>query len=158
MRVQYSVEPQVTYTGRTRDRRMFTPGFLLDPAHSVVQSARAAVRRELGTEHHHRAHRRVVGDHADPASRIRHAGMDGHVDEDGRTDDGLEQQDQQRAGQDFASQATRRGQAEQVDETDGIDRKANEGLPVLAVGTLLEALLDLPDRVLHPGHLLRLPT
>src|SRR5688572_716265 len=27
--VQYSVEPQRTYTGKTRDRRMFTPGFLM---------------------------------------------------------------------------------------------------------------------------------
>ncbi|HEU5089965.1 MAG TPA: peptidase dimerization domain-containing protein, partial [Roseiflexaceae bacterium] len=37
--VAYSVEPQRTYTGKTRDRRMFTPGFLMSGEHPVVQTA-----------------------------------------------------------------------------------------------------------------------
>ena len=37
--VAYSVEAQRTYTGRTRDRRMFTPGFLMREEHPVVQTA-----------------------------------------------------------------------------------------------------------------------
>jgi succinyl-diaminopimelate desuccinylase len=41
--VQYSVEPQRTYTGKTRDRRMFTPGFLIREDHAVVQAAMRTV-------------------------------------------------------------------------------------------------------------------
>ena len=37
--VEYSVEAQRTYTGKARDRKMFTPGFLMDERHPVVQSA-----------------------------------------------------------------------------------------------------------------------
>ena len=37
--VAYSIEPQKTWTGKTRDRRMFTPGFLMDPQHAVVRAA-----------------------------------------------------------------------------------------------------------------------
>jgi succinyl-diaminopimelate desuccinylase len=39
LNVEYSVEPQRTYTGKTRDRKMFTPGFLMDEAHPVVRTA-----------------------------------------------------------------------------------------------------------------------
>jgi succinyl-diaminopimelate desuccinylase len=46
--VRYSVEPQKTYTGMTRDRRMFTPGFLLDPGHDVARSAVAVVSAAFG--------------------------------------------------------------------------------------------------------------
>jgi putative selenium metabolism hydrolase len=46
LEVRYSIEPQKTYTGKTRDRRMFTPGFLLDPAHAVVYAAVATIERE----------------------------------------------------------------------------------------------------------------
>ena len=37
--VRLSTEPQRTYTGKERDRRMFTPGFLMEQNHRVVQSA-----------------------------------------------------------------------------------------------------------------------
>lgn len=37
--VQYSVEPQQTYTGLKRARRMFTPGFLMSEDHVVVRTA-----------------------------------------------------------------------------------------------------------------------
>jgi succinyl-diaminopimelate desuccinylase len=43
VRVYYSVEPQQTYTGLTRDRRMFTPGFLMDVDHPVVRTAVATL-------------------------------------------------------------------------------------------------------------------
>jgi acetylornithine deacetylase/succinyl-diaminopimelate desuccinylase-like protein len=43
LRVYYSVEPQQTYTGLTRDRRMFTPGFLMDVQHPVVKTAVATI-------------------------------------------------------------------------------------------------------------------
>ena len=43
MRIYYSVEPQTTYTGLSRDRRMFTPGFLMDVEHPVVKAAVATV-------------------------------------------------------------------------------------------------------------------
>jgi acetylornithine deacetylase/succinyl-diaminopimelate desuccinylase-like protein len=48
--VRYSVEPQRTYTGRTRDRRMFTPGFLLAPPHPVIDAAAGVVRNAMGKE------------------------------------------------------------------------------------------------------------
>lgn len=50
MSVSFSVEPQKTYTGRTRDRPMFTPGFLLDPSHPVVRTAVASVSASMGRE------------------------------------------------------------------------------------------------------------
>jgi putative selenium metabolism hydrolase len=37
--VAYSVEAQRTYTGKTRERRMFTPGFLMAEDHAIVQTA-----------------------------------------------------------------------------------------------------------------------
>ena len=49
IKVYYSVEPQKTYTGKTRDRRMFTPGFLLDPQHAVAQAAVASVSASMHT-------------------------------------------------------------------------------------------------------------
>lgn len=48
--VKYSIEEQKTYTGKTRDRRMFTPGYLLDPTHAVVRSAAAVVGERTGRE------------------------------------------------------------------------------------------------------------
>ncbi len=47
--VRYSVEPQTTYTGRHRDRRMFTPGFLLDPTHAVALAAVSVVTDATGS-------------------------------------------------------------------------------------------------------------
>jgi putative selenium metabolism hydrolase len=47
--VRYSIEPQKTFTGRTRDRRMFTPGFVMDPNHSVVKTAVATVSHRANT-------------------------------------------------------------------------------------------------------------
>jgi putative selenium metabolism hydrolase len=46
--VQLSSERQRSYTGRERDRPMFTPGFLLAPEHPVVQAASAAITRATG--------------------------------------------------------------------------------------------------------------
>lgn len=46
--VRLSKERQSTYTGLTRERVMFSPGFLLDPAHPVVRAAAAAVGRRNG--------------------------------------------------------------------------------------------------------------
>jgi succinyl-diaminopimelate desuccinylase len=37
--VNYSVEAQQTYTGKTRERVMFTPGFLMGDNHPIVQTA-----------------------------------------------------------------------------------------------------------------------
>jgi putative selenium metabolism hydrolase len=48
--VRFSVEPQKTWTGKSRDRRMFTPGFLLDPEHAVVRAAADVVRSALARE------------------------------------------------------------------------------------------------------------
>lgn len=47
-RVNYSVEPQQTYTGKTRDRRMFTPGFLMPARHVVVQTAVNTITEQTG--------------------------------------------------------------------------------------------------------------
>ena len=47
-RVDYSVEPQRTYTGKTRDRRMFTPGFLMSEDHALVQTAIAVITEHTG--------------------------------------------------------------------------------------------------------------
>jgi acetylornithine deacetylase/succinyl-diaminopimelate desuccinylase-like protein len=46
--VAYSVEAQRTYTGMTRDRRMFTPGFLMEEDHPVVQMAVNVVTKHTG--------------------------------------------------------------------------------------------------------------
>lgn len=48
--VEYSVEAQETYTGKTRDRRMFTPGFLMDVDHPVVQTAVRTVAEHTGRQ------------------------------------------------------------------------------------------------------------
>ncbi len=45
--VRYAVEHQLTWTGREDDRRLFTPGFLLDTAHPIVRAAVAAIESEL---------------------------------------------------------------------------------------------------------------
>ncbi len=39
LEVRLSTEPQRTYTGRERERRMFTPGFLIGAEHPVVRAA-----------------------------------------------------------------------------------------------------------------------
>ena len=46
--VAYSVEPQRTYTGKTRDRKMFTPGFLMSGEHAVVQAAVRVISNQTG--------------------------------------------------------------------------------------------------------------
>ena len=46
--VQYSVEPQRTYTGKTRDRRMFTPGFLMSDEHPLVRTAVDVITKYTG--------------------------------------------------------------------------------------------------------------
>jgi len=46
--VRFSHEEQRTWTGNERDRRMFTPGFLMDRAHPVVTAAAAAVESSTG--------------------------------------------------------------------------------------------------------------
>jgi len=46
--VRYSFEHQHTYTGQERERRMFTPGFLLDPQHPIVTAAADAVADAFG--------------------------------------------------------------------------------------------------------------
>ena len=43
--VRMATEHQVTYTGLVADRNLFTPGFLMDPEHPVVQAAAGAVGR-----------------------------------------------------------------------------------------------------------------
>lgn len=43
LEVRYSSEDQRTWTGQERSRRMFSPGFLLDPDHPVVVAAARAV-------------------------------------------------------------------------------------------------------------------
>ena len=48
VRVYYSVEPQQTYTGMQRDRRMFTPGFLMPLDHVVVKTAVDIIAQHTG--------------------------------------------------------------------------------------------------------------
>jgi succinyl-diaminopimelate desuccinylase len=48
LRVYYSIEAQETYTGLKRDRRMFTPGFLMDRGHPVVKTAVAVIAEQTG--------------------------------------------------------------------------------------------------------------
>jgi succinyl-diaminopimelate desuccinylase len=43
--VRMATEQQVTYTGLVADRNLFTPGFLMDPSHPVVDAAARAVGR-----------------------------------------------------------------------------------------------------------------
>ena len=48
--VEYSVEAQRTYTGKTRDRKMFTPGFLMQEDHAVVQTAVHTIAGQTGRQ------------------------------------------------------------------------------------------------------------
>jgi len=48
LRVLFSHEPQRTWTGIHRERRMFTPGFLMDSAHPIVAAAVSTVSRGTG--------------------------------------------------------------------------------------------------------------
>jgi acetylornithine deacetylase/succinyl-diaminopimelate desuccinylase-like protein len=43
--VRVATEHQATYTGLAEDKNLFTPGFLMDPAHPVVLAAAEAVGR-----------------------------------------------------------------------------------------------------------------
>ena len=47
--VRTAHEEQHTYTGRGRNRRMFTPGFLMAPDHAIVRAAARAVGKREGT-------------------------------------------------------------------------------------------------------------
>jgi succinyl-diaminopimelate desuccinylase len=49
-RVEYSVEAQRTYTGKTRDRRMFTPGFLMTAEHPLVAVAVRTIASQTGRQ------------------------------------------------------------------------------------------------------------
>ena len=46
--VRFATESQRTWTGVEEKRRLFTPGFLLDPAHPVVRAAARSVTRATG--------------------------------------------------------------------------------------------------------------
>ncbi|HEX6134737.1 MAG TPA: M20/M25/M40 family metallo-hydrolase [Longimicrobiales bacterium] len=46
--VRFANERQRTWTGLEEDRRMFTPGYLLDPAHPVVRAAARSITRSTG--------------------------------------------------------------------------------------------------------------
>ena len=46
--VRLSTEPQRSYTGRERERPMFTPGFLLAPDHPVALAAAGEIERSTG--------------------------------------------------------------------------------------------------------------
>ena len=46
--IRFAIERQQTWTGLEQDRRLFTPGFLLDPQHAVVRAAAETVERVLG--------------------------------------------------------------------------------------------------------------
>jgi succinyl-diaminopimelate desuccinylase len=46
--VHLSTEPQRSYTGRTRERPMFTPGFLIAPDHPIAQAAVRAIESTSG--------------------------------------------------------------------------------------------------------------
>jgi succinyl-diaminopimelate desuccinylase len=48
--VSNSTESQRTWTGLAEERRLFTPGFLLDPQHPIVQAAARSVARSTGRE------------------------------------------------------------------------------------------------------------
>lgn len=46
--VQCGVEPQRTHTGLTQERKLFTPGFLLDPDHAIARAAAGVVTERTG--------------------------------------------------------------------------------------------------------------
>jgi putative selenium metabolism hydrolase len=48
MDVDFATEKQRCWTGLEDDRRLFTPGFLLDPAHPVARAAARAITRHTG--------------------------------------------------------------------------------------------------------------
>ncbi len=48
--VRMATERQVTYTGIVADRNLFTPGFLMDPSHPVVEAAARSVGRRERVE------------------------------------------------------------------------------------------------------------
>jgi putative selenium metabolism hydrolase len=48
LRVRFSAEQQHTWTGLQRERRMFTPGFLMPQAHPVVQAAGDTIAHTTG--------------------------------------------------------------------------------------------------------------
>jgi succinyl-diaminopimelate desuccinylase len=48
--VRYGTERQTTWTGLEEERRLFTPGFLLDPAHRIARAAAASVASATGRE------------------------------------------------------------------------------------------------------------
>jgi succinyl-diaminopimelate desuccinylase len=48
--VRFATEHQHTWTGRAEERRLFTPGFLLDAAHPVVRAAADSVAASTGRE------------------------------------------------------------------------------------------------------------
>jgi putative selenium metabolism hydrolase len=48
LEVRFALEQQRTYTGRERDRRLFTYGFLIEQDHPVVEAAASAIRAATG--------------------------------------------------------------------------------------------------------------
>jgi acetylornithine deacetylase/succinyl-diaminopimelate desuccinylase-like protein len=48
MDVHFATEKQRSWTGLEDDRRLFTPGFLLDSAHPVARAAARAITRHTG--------------------------------------------------------------------------------------------------------------
>jgi acetylornithine deacetylase/succinyl-diaminopimelate desuccinylase-like protein len=48
LEVRHAVEHQRTWTGIEEDRRLFTPGFLLDPAHPMPRAAARVLTRTTG--------------------------------------------------------------------------------------------------------------
>jgi acetylornithine deacetylase/succinyl-diaminopimelate desuccinylase-like protein len=46
--VRFATEKQRTWTGIEDERRLFTPGFLLDPAHPVARAAARSITRQTG--------------------------------------------------------------------------------------------------------------
>ena len=46
--VRLSTELQTAYTGRTRERKLLTPGFLIEPSHPIVRAAVTAIERSTG--------------------------------------------------------------------------------------------------------------
>ena len=46
--VRFATEHQHTWTGRDEERRLFTPGFLLDQEHAIVRAAADVVTQKLG--------------------------------------------------------------------------------------------------------------
>jgi putative selenium metabolism hydrolase len=50
LEIAFGVEQQHTYTGLERERRLFTPGFLLSPDHPVARGAADALRNATGRE------------------------------------------------------------------------------------------------------------